>query len=75
MPYSINSQEPELFFFGPLEPELEPLEKKYQELELEPLGKKLGAGAGASLKKSQEPELLRNLPASQLRKNAYIFSI
>ena len=37
-------------YFGPLEPEPEPLEKKYQEPE--PLGKKSGAGAGAAKKKA-----------------------
>ena len=42
LPNSTNSQEPEPFFC-PLEPEPEPLEKKYQEPE--PLGKKSEAGA------------------------------
>ena len=35
--------------FCPLEPEPEPLEKKYQEPDLEPLGKKSGAGAAKTL--------------------------
>ena len=37
------AKEPEPGVFGPLEPEL--LEKKYQEPEPEPIGKKTGAGA------------------------------
>ena len=53
-PNLTNSQVPEQHVFGPLEPEPEPLEKNYQELE--PLGEKSGArdawkkksGAGAA---------------------------
>ena len=56
-----DSQEPELFFCGPLEPE--PLEKKYHEPEPEPLGtktrsqshlkKKSGARAGSGISKRE----------------------
>ena len=49
MPNFTNSQNPEPDFFGPLKPESQPLEKKYQEPEPEPepepLGKKSSAEA------------------------------
>ena len=41
----------ELGVFGPLEPEPEPLEKKYQEPETEPLGKKIRSRSRSRLKK------------------------
>ena len=39
--------------------------KKNQEPELEPLGKKIKSRSWSSLKKSQEPEPLKNVPAPQ----------
>ena len=53
-----NSQEPEPEpgFFGPLEPEQEPLEKKIPGAE---------ARVGAAWEKDQEPEPSKNLPAPQ----------
>ena len=63
--YFAKEQEPGVF--SPLEPEPEPLEKKYQEPELEPepLGKKIGSrsrlkkksGAGAATKFAGSPAL------------------
>ena len=50
LPNLTNRQEPELVFFGPLEPE--PLGKNYQEPE--PLGKKIRSRSHLK-KKSQEP--------------------
>ena len=56
LPNLTNSQEPEPDFFGPLEPQQEPLEKKIP-------GAKVRAGA--AWEKDQEPEPLKNLPAPQ----------
>ena len=43
----------------------EPEPGVFGSLELEPLEKKLGTGAGAAWQKSQEPEQIKNYPAPQ----------
>ena len=60
LPNLTNSQEPEPepIFFGPLEPDPEPLEKNTmsRSQSRSRLGKKSGARAGATWKKIQESE-------------------
>ena len=55
-----NSQEPEPVFFGPLEPEPGPLEKKPGA----GAAREKKSGAGTSRKKNQEPEPLEKLADS-----------
>ena len=64
LPRSRSRSEPGVF--GPLEPEPESLEKKYQEPEPEPLWKKNQEPEPLEKKSEEpEPEPLKNLPAPQ----------
>ena len=63
LPNLTNSQEPEPFFLAPWSRSRS--KKKYQEPEPEPLGEKIRSRSRSLLKKSQEPEPLKNLPAPQ----------
>ena len=62
LPNLTNSQESEPVFFGPLEPE--PLEKKYQELESEPLGKKISSRSRLKKKSVAGAETTKRLTGS-----------
>ena len=68
-----NSQEPEPGFFGPLEPEPEPLEKKYQMPELEPLGNKIRSRSRSRLKKKSGAGAAKKLAGSPALNKIYKF--